>query len=125
MPSSHLILCRPLLLVPSIFPCIRIFSSDSVFLIRGPKYWIFSFSISPSNEYLGLLSFSMDWLDHLAIQRTLKSLLQHHNSKASILQHSVFFIIQVYLYHSEIEKKNLEQIKFCVSLKNIKVIKYT
>ena len=105
MPSNHLILCRPLLFLPSIFPRIRIFSSDLVFHIRGPKYQSFSFSISPSNEYLGLLSFRMDWLDLLAIQRTLKSLLQHHNSKASILQRSSFFIIQVYLYHLEIKKK--------------------
>ena len=91
MPSHHLILCRPLL-PPSIFPSIRVFSSESVLRIRWPKYWSFSFSISPSNEYLGLISFRMDWLDLLTTQRTLKSLLQHHSSKASILWHSAFFI---------------------------------
>ena len=94
MPSSHLILCRPLLLLPSIFPSIKVFSSESVLCIRWPKYWSFSFSINPSNEYSGLISFRMDWLDLLAIQETLKSL-QHHNSKASILQHSAFFIVQL------------------------------
>ena len=91
MPSSHLILCRPLLLQPSIFPSIRVFSNESVLLIRWPKDWSFSFSISPSNEYSGLISFSMYWLDRLAVQGTLKSLLQHHSSKLSILQHSAFF----------------------------------
>ena len=95
MPSNHLILCRPLLLRPSIFPSIRVFSNKSVFLIRGPKYWSFSFSISPSNQYSGLISFRMDWLDLLAVQGTLKSLLQHHSSKASILRHSAFFIVQL------------------------------
>ena len=85
MPSNHLILCRPLLLLPSIFPSIRVFSNESPLHIRWPKYWSFSFSISPSNEYSGLISFRMDWLDFLAVQGTLKSLLQHHNSKASIL----------------------------------------
>ena len=94
MPSSHLILCHPLLLLPSIFPSIRVFSNESVLCIRWPKYWSFSFNISPSNEYPGLISFRMDWLDLLAGQRTLKSLLQHHSSKASILQCSVFFIVQ-------------------------------
>ena len=88
MPSNHFILCRPLLLPLSIFPSIRVFSSESVLHIRWPKYWSFSFSISPSNECSGLISFRMDWLDLLAIQRTLKSLLQHHSSKASILRHS-------------------------------------
>ena len=88
MPSNHLILCHPLLLLPSIFPSIRVFSSDSVLCIRWPKYWSFSFSISPSNDHPGLISFRMDWLDLLAVQRTLKSLLQYHSSKASILQHS-------------------------------------
>ena len=92
-PSNHLILCRPLLLLPSIFPSIRVFSSESVLCIRWPKYWSFSFSISPSNEYSGLISFRMDWLDLLAVQGTLKSLLQHHSSKASILQRSAFFIV--------------------------------
>ena len=95
MPSNHLILCRPLLLLPSIFPSIRVFSNESTLHIRWPKYWSFSFSIKPSNEYSGLISFRMDWLDLLAVQGILKSLLQHHSSKASILQHSVFFIIQL------------------------------
>ena len=95
MPSNHLILCRPLLLTPSIFPCIRVFSNESVLHNRGPKYWSFSFSISPSNEYSGLISFRMDWLDFLAVQGTLKSPLQHHSSKASILWHSAFFIVQL------------------------------
>ena len=94
MPSNHLILCCPLLLLPSIFPSIRVFSNESVFHIRWPKYWSVSFSISPYNEYSGLISFRMDWLDLLAVQGTLKSLLQHHSSKASILQHSAFFIVQ-------------------------------
>ena len=92
MPSNHLILHCPLLLLPSIFPSIRVFSNESVLHIRWPKYWSFSFSISPSNEYSGLISFRMDWLDHLAVQGTLKSLLQHHCSKASILWRSAFFI---------------------------------
>ena len=95
MPSSHLILCRPLLFLPSIFPSIRVFSNESTLHIRWPKYWIFSFNISPSNEYSGLISFRMDWLDLLAVQGTLESLLQHHSSKASILQHSAFFTVQL------------------------------
>ena len=95
MPSDHLILCHPLILLPSIFPRIPVFSSESVIRIRWPKYWSFSFNISPSNEYLGLISFRMDWLDLLAVQGTLKSLLQHHSSKASILQRSVFFMVQL------------------------------
>ena len=95
MPSNHLILCRPLLLLPSIFPSIRVFSSESVFHIRWPKYWSFSFSISPSNEYSGLISFRIDWFELLAVQGTLKSLLQHHNSKASVLLCSVFFMVQL------------------------------
>ena len=95
MPSSHLILCRPLLLLPSIFPIIRIFSRELVLCIRWPKYWSFSFSISPSNEYSGLISFRMDWLDLLAVQVTFKSLLQYHSSKASILRCSAFFIVQL------------------------------
>ena len=95
MPSSHLILCRPLLLLPSVFPRIRVFSSESAFRIRWPKYGSFSFSISPSNEHPGLISFRMDWLDLLAVQGTLKSLLQHHSLKASILQCSAFFIVQL------------------------------
>ena len=95
MPSNHLILCRPLLLLPSILPSIRVFSNESVLHIRWPKYWCFSFSLSSSNEYSGLISFRIDWLDLLAVQWTLKSILQHHSSKASILQHSVFFIVQL------------------------------
>ena len=95
MPSNHPILCRPLLLPPSIFPSIRVFSNESVLHIRWPKDWSFSFSISPSNEYSRLISFRMDWLDLLAVQGTLKSLLQHHSSKASILLHSAFFIVQL------------------------------
>ena len=95
MPSNHLSLCRSLLLLPSIFPSIRVFSSESALCIRWPKYWSFSFNISPSNEHSGLISFRMDWLDLLAVQGTLKSLLQHHSSKASILQHSAFFIVQL------------------------------
>ena len=91
MPSNHLILCCPLLFPPSIFPSIRVFSNESVICIRWPKYWSFSFSISPSNEYSGLISFRMDWLDLLAVQGTLKSLLRHHSSKASILRLSAFF----------------------------------
>ena len=95
MPSSHLILCRPLLLLPPIPPSIRIFSNESTLRMRWPKYWSFSFSISPSNEQPGLISFRMDWLDLLAVQGTLKSLLQHHSSKASILWYSAFFIVQL------------------------------
>ena len=95
MPSNHLILCLPLLLLPSIFPSIRVFSNESVLHIRWPNYWSFSFSISPSNEYSGLISFRMDWLDLLAAQGTLKSLLQHHSSKTSSLQLSAFLIVQL------------------------------
>ena len=94
-PSNHLILCHPLLLLPSIFPSIRVFSNESALHIRWPKYWSFSFNISPSNEHPGLISFRIDWLDLLAVQGTLKSLLQHHSSKASILQHSAFFTVQL------------------------------
>ena len=94
-PSNHLILCHPLLLLPSIFPSIRVFSNESALRIRWPKYWSFSFNINPSNEYSGLISFRMDWLDLLAVQGTLKSLLQHHSSKASILLSSAFFIVQL------------------------------
>ena len=97
MPSNHLILCCPLFLLPSIFPSIRVFSKESVLCIRWPKYWNFSFSISPSNEYSGLISFTIDCLDLLAVQRTLRSLLQHYNSKASILWHSAF--VMVHLSH--------------------------
>ena len=95
MPANHFIHCLPLLLLPSIFPSIRIFSNESAFHIRWPKYWSFSFSISPSNEYSGLISFRMDWIDFLTVQGTLKSLLQHYNSKASIHWHSAFFMVQL------------------------------
>ena len=95
MPSNHLILCRPLLLLPSIFPSIRVFSNESALCIRWPKYWSFSFSISPSNEYSGFISFRIDWFDLLAAQGTLKSLLQHHSWKACILQCSAFFMVQL------------------------------
>ena len=95
MPSNHLILCHPLLLLPSIFPSVRVFLNDSALHIRWPKYWSFSFSISPSNKHPGLIPFRMNWLDLLAVQGTLKSLLQHHSSKASILQCSAFFIVQL------------------------------
>ena len=95
MPSSHLILCRPLLLLPPVPPNIRVFSNESTLRMRLPKYWSLSFSISPSNEHPELISFRMDWLDLFAVQGTLKSLLQHHSSKASILQHSAFFIVQL------------------------------
>ena len=95
MPFNHIILCHPLLLLPSIFPRIRVFTNESVLHIRWPKYWSFSFSISPSNEYSGLISFRMDWFDLLAVQGTLKSLLQHHSSKTSILRCSAFFIVQL------------------------------
>ena len=95
MPSNHLILCCPLLLLPSIFPRIRVFSNESALYIRWPKYWSFSFSINPYNKYSGLISFRIAWLDLLVVQRTLKSLLQHHSSKALILWHSAFFIVQL------------------------------
>ena len=95
MPSSHLVLCDPLLLLPSIFLSIRVFSHEAVLHIRWPKYWSFSFSLSPSNEHSGLFSFRMDWLDFLAVQGTFKTLLQHHSSKASIIHHSAFFVVQL------------------------------
>jgi len=95
MPSNHLILCHPFLLLPSIFPSNRVFSNESVLPIRWPKYWSFSFNISPSSEYLGLISFRMDWFDLLTVQGTLKSLHQHHSSKPSILRHSAFFVVQL------------------------------
>ena len=95
MPSNHLILCHPLLLLPSIFSSIRVFANESALRIRWPKYWSFSFNISPSNEHPGLISFRMDWLDLLAVHGTLKSLLQHYSSTASILRHSAFFIVQL------------------------------
>ena len=104
IPSNHLILCHPLLLLPSIFPSIRVFSNESGLLIRWPKYWSFSFNISPSNEYSGLISFRMDLLYLLAVQGTLKSLFQHHSSKASILQSSAFFVVQ--LWHPYMTTRN-------------------
>ena len=107
MPSSHLILCCPLLLLPSIFPSIRVFSNESALHFRWPKYWSFSFSISPSNEYSGLISFRMDWLDLLAVQGILKSLLQHHSSKASILPFSAFFMVQLLHPYITTEKPSL------------------
>ena len=110
MPSDHLILCHLLLLLPSIFPNIRVFSNESALCIRGPKYWSFSFNNSPSNKHPELISFRMDWLDFLAVQGTLKSLLQHHSSKAFILLHSAFFTIQLYILYTE-EKKKLMSIK--------------
>ena len=113
MSSYHFILCRPLLLSPSIFPSIRVFSNESVLPIRWSKYWSFSFSISPSNEYSGLISFRMDWLDLLAVQGTLKSLLQHHSSKASILQRSAFFIVQLsYAYMTTVKNTALTRRTF-------------
>ena len=108
MPSNHLILCRPLLLLPSVFPSIRVFSNESVLRIRWPKYWSFSFNISPSNEYSGLISFTIDWFDLLAVQGVLKSLLQHCSSKASILRHSASFIFKIsfiYLFFQKAERK--------------------
>ena len=104
MPSSHLILCYPLLLLPSIFPSIRVFSNESALCIRWPKYWSFSFNISPSNEHPGLISLRMDWLDRLEVQGTHKSLLQHHSSKASILQCSAFFISNSHIHTWPLEK---------------------
>ena len=101
MPSNHLILCHPLLFIPSIFPSIRVLSKESVLHIRGPNYWSFSFSISPSNEYSGMISFRMDWLDLLAVQGILKSLFQHHSSEASVLRRSAFFIVQLSHIHTE------------------------
>ena len=106
MPSNHFILCHPLLLLPSIFPSIRVFSNESVLRIRWPKDWSFSFSVSPSNEYSGLISFRMDWLDLLVVQGTLKSLLQNHSSKESILQCSAFFIVQLSHPYTTIAWKN-------------------
>ena len=104
MPSNHLLLCHPLFLLPSIFPSTRVFSNESVLCIRWPKYWSFSFSISPSNEHSGLISFRMDWFDLFVVQGTLKSLFQHHSSKASILQHSAFFIVQLSHPYTLLEK---------------------
>ena len=104
MPPNHLIFCHPLLLLPSVFPSIRVFSSESVLHIRWPKYWSFRFSISPSSEYSGLISFRINWFDLLAVQGTLKNFLQHHSSKASILQRSAFFIVQLYIHTWLLEK---------------------
>ena len=110
MPFKHLILCSPLIFLPSIFPSIRVFSNESVFHIRWPKYWSFSFSISPSNEHSGLVSFRIDWLDLLAVQGTLNSPLQHHSSKASILRHSVFFTVQLsHPYISSVQFSSVTQ----------------
>ena len=108
MPSNHLILCRPLLLLPSIFPSIRVFSNESALCMRWPKYWSFSFSICPSNEHPGLISFRMHWLHLLAVQGTLKSLLQHHSSKASILWRSTFFIVQLTFVHDHWKNHSLD-----------------
>ena len=115
MPSNHLILCHPLLLPPSIFPSIRVFSNESVLRIMWPKYWSFSFSISPSIEYSGLISLRMDWLDFLAVQGTLKSLSQHHSSKASILQCSAFFIAQLSHPYMTTEKTIALTRQICVA----------
>ena len=120
MPSNHLILCHPLLLLPSIFPSIRVFSNELVLHIRWPKDWSFSFSISPPNEYSGLISFRMDWLDLLAVWGLLKSLLQHHSSKASILQHSAFFIVQLsYPYMTTEQTTALTRWTFHFGMKSI------
>ena len=108
IPSNHLILCHSLLFLPSIFPSIRVFSNESALCIKWPKYWSFSFSISPSNDYSGLISFRIDWFDLFAVQRSLKSLLQHHSLKASILRHSAFFMAQLsYSYMTTGKKKNI------------------
>ena len=115
MPSNHLILCHPLLLLPSIIPSIMVFSNESALCIRWPKYWSFSFNISPTNEHPGLISFRMDWLDLLAVQETLKSLLQHHSSKASVLWCSAFFIVQ--LSHSYMTTgKTISSVQFSHSV---------
>ena len=117
MPSKHLILCHPLLLLPSIFPSIRVFSNESTLCIRWPKYWSFSFSISPSNEYSGLISFWIDWFYLLAVQRTLKSLLQHHSSKASILWRSAFFTVQLSHPYILMSYSIFFQVKICKNQK--------
>ena len=113
MPSNHLILCHPLLLLPSIFPSIRVFSNELVLRIRGPKYWSFSFSISPSNEYSGLISFRVDWLDLPAVQGTIESLLQHHKSKASILRRSVFLTVQLTSIQNYWKNNSFDLMEFC------------
>ena len=115
IPANHLILCHLLLLLPSIFPSIRAFSNELTLCIRWPKYWSFSFNISPSNEHPGLISLRMDWLDLLAVQGTLKSLLQHHSSKASILRRSAFFTVQLSHPHVTTGKANLFKIYWCVN----------
>ena len=120
MPSSHLVLCHPLLLLPPIPPSIRVFSNESTLRMRWPKYWSFSFSISPSNEHSGLISFRMDWLHLLAVQGTLKSLLQHHGSKASILQCSAFFMVQLlHPYMTTGKNKALTRQTFVVKVKSL------
>ena len=108
MPSNHLILCRPLLLLPSVFPSIRVFSCESVLHVRWPKYWSFSFGISPPNEYSGLISFRIDWFDLFAVQGTLKSFLQHHSSKASVLRCSAFFTVQLTSIHDHWKNDSLD-----------------
>ena len=113
MPSNHLVLCCPLFLLPSIFPSIRVFSNDSALCIRWPKYWSFSFSISPSNEYSGLISFRINWLDLLAYQGTLKSLLQHHSSKSSILWHSTFFMVELSYPYRLLENHSFDYMDLC------------
>ena len=115
MPKNHLIFCHPLLLMPLLFPCIRVFSNESVLCIRRPKYWSFSFSLSPSNEYSGLMSFSIDWFDLLAVQGTLKSFLQHHSLKASIFQCSTFFMVKLPHLYMTTEKTIALTIWNCVS----------
>ena len=124
MPSNHLILCCPLLLPPSIFPSIRVFSKESVLHIRWPKYWNFSFSISPSNEYSGLISLRIDWLNLLAVQGTLKTLLQHHSSKASILWCSAFFTVQLsHTIHDHWKNHSLDQTDLCCE-SNVSAFEY-
>ena len=113
MPSNQLILCHPLVFPPSIFPSIRVFSNESVLYIRWPKYWNFSFNISPSNENSGLISFGIDWLDLLAVQGTLRSLLQHHSSKASILRHSAFFMVQLTSIHDYWKNHSFDYTDLC------------
>ena len=113
MPSNHRILCRPLLLLPSIFPCIRVFSNESAICIRWPKYWSLSFNISPSNAYPGLISFRMDWLDLLAVQQILKSLLHHHSSKASVLWRSAFFTVQLSHPYDHWKNHSLDWMDLC------------
>ena len=124
MPSNHLIFCRPLLLLPSIFPSIRVFSNESALCIRWPNYWSFSLNISPSNEHPGLISFTMDWLDLLAVQGTLKSLLLHHSSKASILRRSSFFIVQLTSIHDYWKNHSFDSMDLCQQ-SDFSTFKYT